>query len=85
MKVKAIELEKKRRLILSSRPEVEADPSLEEALAPTVEGTIFLKKMLEETKTRVEPKAQMRPKTLEAETSKEQANMTPRVRGMRAT
>jgi hypothetical protein len=36
-----------------------------------------------ETNTRVEPKAQTRPRMLDAEMSKEHASMTPRVRGRR--
>ena len=45
------------------------------------DGMIFLKKILELTKTRAEPKAQIKPIALEAETSNEHANMTPTVRG----
>lgn len=44
-------------------------------------GMIFLKNMLELTKTRAEPKAQARPMKSDAETSKEHASMTPRVSG----
>jgi hypothetical protein len=47
------------------------------------EGIIFLKKMLELTKTSAEPKAHSRPMVLEADTSNEHASMTPRVRGRR--
>lgn len=46
-------------------------------------GMIFLKKMLEETNTSAEPKAQNRPMALEADISNEQANITPKVRGRR--
>lgn len=45
------------------------------------EGISFLKTMFCETKTMVEPNAQMRPRILEAEMSNEHASMTPRVRG----
>ena len=45
------------------------------------DGITFLKKILELTKTRAEPKAQSKPIALEAETSNEHANMTPMVRG----
>lgn len=44
-------------------------------------GMIFLKNMFCETNTRVEPKAQTRPKKLDIVMSKEQASMTPRVSG----
>ena len=50
---------------------------------PVWVGMIFLKKILDETKTRAEPKAQVRPIVFEAETSKEHASMTPNVRGRR--
>jgi hypothetical protein len=46
-------------------------------------GIIFLKKMFCDTKMRVEPNAQTRPKMLLAEMSDEQASMTPKVRGKR--
>ncbi len=47
------------------------------------DGIIFLKKMLEETKTSAEPKAHRRPNELEGDKSKVHASMTPRVRGRR--
>lgn len=42
---------------------------------------IFLKKMLEDTKTMADPNAHRRPVTLEADISNEQASMTPSVSG----
>lgn len=42
---------------------------------------IFLKKMLEDTKTSAEPNAHSRPIALDAEMSKLHASMTPIVRG----
>ena len=42
---------------------------------------IFLKKMFDDTKTIAEPNAHNNPMALDADTSNEQANMTPRVRG----
>jgi len=47
------------------------------------EGIIFLKKMLEDTKTRAEPNAQRRPVVFDADMSNVQASITPRVRGRR--
>ena len=44
-------------------------------------GIIFLKNMLEDTKTIADPKAQRRPNQFDADTSKEQASMTPIVKG----
>lgn len=44
---------------------------------------IFLKKILEETKTRAEPNAQANPIKFEADMSNEQASITPSVRGRR--
>jgi hypothetical protein len=52
-------------------------------IPPLLEGIIFLKKMLELTKTRADPKAQRRPIALEADMSKEHASMTPMVSGRR--
>jgi hypothetical protein len=40
-----------------------------------------LKKMFDDTKTMAEPNAHSKPMALDADTSNEQANMTPRVRG----
>ena len=40
-----------------------------------------MKKILDDTKTMAEPKAHNKPMALDADTSNEQANMTPRVRG----
>lgn len=45
------------------------------------EGIIFLKKMLEDTKTSAEPNAQRSPVVFDAETSKVQASITPKVKG----
>jgi len=42
---------------------------------------IFLKKILDDTKTRAEPNAHSNPVAFDAETSKLQASMTPNVRG----
>jgi hypothetical protein len=44
---------------------------------------IFLKKILDDTKTMAEPKAHNKPMALDADTSNEQASMTPIVRGSR--
>ena len=44
-------------------------------------GIIFLKKMFDDTKTIAEPNAHNKPTALDADTSNEQANMTPSVRG----
>jgi hypothetical protein len=44
---------------------------------------IFLKKILELTKTRAEPKAHSNPTALDADMSNEHASMTPTVRGSR--
>lgn len=46
---------------------------------------IFLKKMFDDTKTMAEPNAHNKPTALEADTSNEQASMTPIVRGNRDT
>ena len=46
-------------------------------------GMIFLKKMLDDTKTMAEPKAHRRPRALDADMSELQASMTPIVSGMR--
>jgi hypothetical protein len=46
-------------------------------------GIIFLKNMLELTKMRAEPKADINPKILDADTSKVHASMTPMVSGRR--
>ena len=48
---------------------------------PVLEGMIFLKKIFELTKTMADPKAHNMPTTLEAETSKEHASITPIVKG----
>ena len=40
-----------------------------------------MKKMFDDTKTIAEPNAHNKPIALDADTSNEQANMTPRVRG----
>jgi hypothetical protein len=45
------------------------------------EGMTFLKKILDETNTRADPKAHIRPTKLDALISKEHANITPSVRG----
>jgi hypothetical protein len=71
----AIPDEYKSRFILSSL----CDDSDE--VPSECDGITFLKKILELTKTRAEPKAQSKPIALEAETSDEHANMTPMVRG----
>lgn len=42
---------------------------------------IFLKKILELTKTSADPKAHNRPMKSDAETANEQASMTPMVKG----
>lgn len=57
------------------------DTAVESALV----GMIFLKKMFCETKTIVEPKAQMRPNTFDREKSTDVASMTPKVRGRSET
>ena len=44
---------------------------------------IFLKKMLELTNTRAEPKAESKPRKLDADTSNEHASITPIVSGRR--
>ena len=72
---KAIPDEYKSRFILSSLCDVTDEVPSE------CDGMTFLKKILELTKTRAEPKAQSKPIALEAETSNEHANMTPMVRG----
>ncbi len=76
MSRKAIPLEKKRRLILSNRL-----PSEPEAVDPDVDGINFLKTMLDETKTNVDPNAQTRPNAFDADMSNEQASITPSVSG----
>ena len=43
----------------------------------------FLKNIFEDTKMIAEPNAQRRPRALEADMSKEQASITPTVRGRR--
>ena len=48
-----------------------------------LEGMIFLKKMLDVTKTIAEPNAQRRPIAFDADMSKLQASMTPIVSGSR--
>lgn len=50
---------------------------------PVFDGIIFLKKMLELTKTSAEPNALRSPKVFDADTSKEHANITPIVSGRR--
>ncbi len=67
--------EKYNRLILSSLP----------CDASALVGMTFLKKIFCDTKMRVDPKAQMRPNTLDADMSDEHASMTPRVRGRSET
>jgi len=44
---------------------------------------IFLKKIFDDTNTMADPNAHSKPTKLDAETSKEQASMTPTVRGSR--
>ena len=67
--------EYKRRFSLSSLWEgVDVEP-------PAFDGITFLKNILELTKTRADPKAQRRPTAFDAETSKEQASITPNVNG----
>jgi hypothetical protein len=73
---KAVPDEYKRRFSLSSLWEV-----LDAEEAPVSDGMTFLKKMLELTKTRADPKAQRRPIAFDAETSNEQASITPNVSG----
>lgn len=68
--------EYKRRFSLSSLWDV-----LDAEEPPVFEGMIFLKKMLELTKTRADPKAQRRPIAFDAETSNEKASITPIVNG----
>lgn len=60
---------------MSSLCEVDCDKP------PVFDGIIFLKKILELTKTRAEPKAQRRPVAFDADTSNEHASMTPMVSG----
>jgi hypothetical protein len=52
-----------------------------DAPPPASEGIIFLKKMLELTKTKADPNAQSKPTVFDAEMSNEQASITPIVRG----
>lgn len=67
--------EYRRRFILSSLWDDSED------VAPALDGIIFLKKIFELTKTRADPKAHSRPIMFDADTSNEQANITPIVRG----
>ena len=72
---KAIPDEYNNRFILSSLCDVTDEVPSE------CDGMTFLKKILELTKTRAEPKAQSKPIAFDAETSNEHANMTPMVKG----
>lgn len=48
-------------------------------------GMIFLKNMLDDTKTMADPNAHNKPTAFDADTSNEQASMTPIVRGNKET
>ena len=75
IRTKAIELEKYKRFNLSN---FAPRPIVSEFV-----GMIFLKKIFCETKIRVDPNAQIKPKILEMVMSNEQASITPMVRGRR--